>query len=87
MLGDLLHVAVFGTPSQQSAVYSRMQGLDAAVENFGSTGHLRHLPHLKLRAACNSANVPPVLTSRYPASVNTRANSTRPVLSYTLSSA
>ena len=51
VLGDLLHVAALGPPRQQSAMYCRMQGLDAAVENFGRTGHLRHLQHFELRCA------------------------------------
>ena len=71
---------------EQAAVDLGMEGLDAAVEHLRKAGEFADV--LDGRPASRRARaVPPVETSSTPKPARTWANSTRPVLSVTLSNA
>ncbi len=81
------HRLIEAAPAQQAAVNLRMQGLDAAAHDFRKAGVLGDFLDRDAVAGQQSLAVPPVDSSSMPRSFSSRANSTMPVLSETLSNA
>ena len=85
--GDGCFVLGVAADVEQAPMDEGMQSLDPAVENLGEARQVADVLHAERPASRSAFRVPPVETSSTPKPASVFANSTRPVLSVTLSRA